>query len=163
MSALMTFWTLLMILYTISCSFKCKLLDFIWKQKFLICLDSKGFWRWYIPLRITGFLDFIHRQVFLNLENTRFRKLDLFPSSGEWRKTPTHQLGPLERDNLNHWTKYAIIITDMSKGDNKNACNKNCVKACTDLKQWSDPTCQNLPWFFFSLQEYTQQNPLSKF
>jgi hypothetical protein len=30
-------------------------------------------------------------------------------------------------------------------------------------REWSDPTCRNLPWFFFSLQEYTQQNPLSKF
>jgi hypothetical protein len=30
-----------------------------------------------------------------------FRKLDLFPSSGEGR-TPT-LLGPLERANLNHW------------------------------------------------------------
>jgi hypothetical protein len=35
------------------------------------------------------------------LENTTFRKLDLFPSSGEGgEKTPT-QLGPLERANLN--------------------------------------------------------------
>jgi hypothetical protein len=30
-------------------------------------------------------------------------------------------------------------------------------------REWSDPTGRNLPWFFFSLQEYTQQNPLSKF
>jgi hypothetical protein len=37
-------------------------------------------------------------------KNTTFRKLDLFPSSGEGgEKTPT-QLGPLERANLNHWT-----------------------------------------------------------
>jgi hypothetical protein len=27
----------------------------------------------------------------------------------------------------------------------------------------SDPTYRNVPWCFFSLQEYTQQNPLSKF
>jgi hypothetical protein len=33
------------------------------------------------------------------VENTTFRKLDLFPSSGEEGKTPT-QLGPLERANL---------------------------------------------------------------
>jgi hypothetical protein len=32
-----------------------------------------------------------------------FRKLDLFPSSGQGGKTPS-QLGPLERANLNHWT-----------------------------------------------------------
>jgi hypothetical protein len=38
------------------------------------------------------------------LENTTFRKLDLFPSSGEGEvKTPT-QFVPLERANLNHWT-----------------------------------------------------------
>jgi hypothetical protein len=38
------------------------------------------------------------------LKNTTFRKLDLFPSSGEGgEKTPT-QLSPLERANLNHWT-----------------------------------------------------------
>jgi hypothetical protein len=50
--------------------------------------------------RITGFLDFVHRPVFLKLENTTFRKLDLFPSSGEGGagKTPT-LLGPLERTN----------------------------------------------------------------
>jgi hypothetical protein len=38
-------------------------------------------------------------------KNTTFRNLDLFPSSGEGgEKIPT-QLGPLERANLNHWTK----------------------------------------------------------
>jgi hypothetical protein len=36
------------------------------------------------------------------LENTTFRKLDLFPSSGDRKETPT-LLGPLERANLNHW------------------------------------------------------------
>jgi hypothetical protein len=33
--------------------------------------------------RITGFSDFGHRPVFYKLEKTTFRKLDLFPSSGE--------------------------------------------------------------------------------
>jgi hypothetical protein len=46
------------------------------------------------------FFYFIHRPVFYKLENTTFRKLDLFPSSGEGEKTPT-LLGPLERANLN--------------------------------------------------------------
>jgi hypothetical protein len=37
-------------------------------------------------------------------KNTTFRKLDVFPFSGEGgEKTPT-QLDPLERANLNHWT-----------------------------------------------------------
>jgi hypothetical protein len=35
------------------------------------------------------------------LENTTFRKLDLFPFSGVGRETPT-LLGPLERVNVNH-------------------------------------------------------------
>jgi hypothetical protein len=42
----------------------------------------------------------------LRNRNTTFRKLDLFPSSGEGgggEKTPT-QLFPLERAHLNHWT-----------------------------------------------------------
>jgi hypothetical protein len=34
-------------------------------------------------LRITGFFGLFHRLVFWRLENTTFRKLDLFPSSGE--------------------------------------------------------------------------------
>jgi hypothetical protein len=33
----------------------------------------------------------------------------------------------------------------------------------TLTRECSDLTCRNLPWFFFSLQEYSQQNPLSKF
>jgi hypothetical protein len=37
------------------------------------------------------------------LENTTFQNLDLFPSSGEERETPT-LLGPLERANTNDWT-----------------------------------------------------------
>jgi hypothetical protein len=61
-------------------------------------------------IRITGFLDFLHRPVFQRLENTTFRKLDLFPSSGVGGgKTPT-QLGLLDRANLNHWT-YPVRFT----------------------------------------------------
>jgi hypothetical protein len=36
------------------------------------------------------------------LENT-FKKLDLFPSSGE-QVEGTTLLNPLQKDNLNHWT-----------------------------------------------------------
>jgi hypothetical protein len=35
-----------------------------------------------ILFRITGGLDFVHQQIFQKLENTKFRKLDLFPSVG---------------------------------------------------------------------------------
>jgi hypothetical protein len=45
------------------------------------------------------FLDFFHRPVFQ--KNTTFRKLDLFPSSGEGGEKALTQLGPLERANLN--------------------------------------------------------------
>jgi hypothetical protein len=37
------------------------------------------------------------------VENTTFRKTDLFLSSGERRETPA-LLGPSEKTNLNHWT-----------------------------------------------------------
>jgi hypothetical protein len=37
----------------------------------------------FVGFRITGILDFVHRPEFEILENTMFRKLDLFPSSGE--------------------------------------------------------------------------------
>jgi hypothetical protein len=46
-----------------------------------------------VILRITGFLEFVHRPVFYKLEHTTFRKLYLFPSSGERGETPT-LLGP---------------------------------------------------------------------
>jgi hypothetical protein len=49
-----------------------------------------------MTLRITGFLDFGDCPV--------FKKLDLFPSSGE-EETPT-LLGPLEKANLSHWTTH---------------------------------------------------------
>jgi hypothetical protein len=45
--------------------------------------------------------------------NTTIRKMDLFPSSGEGRKTPT-LLGPLEGANLNHDLSLAL-----SKGPNR--------------------------------------------
>jgi hypothetical protein len=39
----------------------------------------------------------------LNIRKHMFRKLNLFPSSGEGREIPTH-FGPLEKENLNHWS-----------------------------------------------------------
>jgi hypothetical protein len=41
-------------------------------------------------------MDFVHRPEFKILENTTFRKLDLFKSSGEGWETPT-LLGSLEK------------------------------------------------------------------
>jgi hypothetical protein len=40
--------------------------------------------------------DFVHRPVFEELENTTFRRLDLFPSSGEGRDT--YSAGSLTKD-----------------------------------------------------------------
>jgi hypothetical protein len=37
------------------------------------------------------------------VNNTAFRKLDLFPNAREGRQTPT-LLGPLESAKLDHWT-----------------------------------------------------------
>jgi hypothetical protein len=47
--------------------------------------------------RITGFLDFFHRPVFQRTENTTFRKLDPFPSSGEGGGEDTYSVGPLRK------------------------------------------------------------------
>jgi hypothetical protein len=39
----------------------------------LITLDFKGFQRWCIVHRITGFLDVFHRPMFLGIQTRRFR------------------------------------------------------------------------------------------
>jgi hypothetical protein len=49
---------------------------------------------------MTGFVNFI--QFPEKLENSTFRKLAVFPSTGEGRETST-RLDPLKRVNLNHW------------------------------------------------------------
>jgi hypothetical protein len=55
------------------------------------------------PTELLAFLDFVQRPVFRKLENTAFRKIDLFPSSGEeGGETPTLAL-PLERANLTQY------------------------------------------------------------
>jgi hypothetical protein len=41
-------------------------------------------------------MDFANRPELQTLENTTFRKLDLFPSSGEGRRETPTQLGRLE-------------------------------------------------------------------
>jgi hypothetical protein len=79
------------------------------------------FWRWYITLSISGFVDFAHRPEFCILENAAFRKLDLFPSSGEGKETHS-PLGPLERANLNHW-----ITGDRSCGAWRNVSSCRAV------------------------------------
>jgi hypothetical protein len=44
-------------------TFKLKLeMIAIWHISYHVA--SKGFWRWCVALRITGFLDFVHRPVF---------------------------------------------------------------------------------------------------
>jgi hypothetical protein len=45
----------------------------------------------------------------LKQENTKFRKLDLCPSSAEGKTL--NLLGTLERANLNHWTTHVSITT----------------------------------------------------
>jgi hypothetical protein len=46
-------------------------------------------------LRVSGIVEFVHHLELLISENAMFRKLDLFPSSGEWKERPT-LLDPLE-------------------------------------------------------------------
>jgi hypothetical protein len=50
-------------------------------------------------LTSTGFSGFIHRPIFWKLEHTMFRKLDLFPSSGEEGDTYSDHQPPVERNN----------------------------------------------------------------
>jgi hypothetical protein len=45
-------------------------------------------------LRITGFLEFVHLPLFKKLEDRTFRKMDLFPSSGEG-EGDTYSVGSL--------------------------------------------------------------------
>jgi hypothetical protein len=61
-----------------------------------------GFYKHLLTIGITVFLDFVHCPKFEILENTTFRKLNLFPASDEGRKTHT-LLHPLESANLNNW------------------------------------------------------------
>jgi hypothetical protein len=42
------------------------------------------------------------------LDNTTFRKLELFPSSGEEMESPI-PLGPLERTNINHCSGSGLL------------------------------------------------------
>jgi hypothetical protein len=46
--------------------------------------------------RITGFSDFFYLPVFYRKENTTFRKLDLFPFTGEGGED-TYSVGPLRK------------------------------------------------------------------
>jgi hypothetical protein len=59
---------------------------------------------------ISGILDFVQPFVFYNLENTRFQKLDLFPSSSVGTL-----LGPLETANLIHWITLVKLTTTIWK------------------------------------------------
>jgi hypothetical protein len=67
------------------------------------------FFQYGLLVKITGSLDFVHCPEYYIIENTTFRKLDLFPSSGEGREI-TILLFPLERVNLNHWTDETFFI-----------------------------------------------------
>jgi hypothetical protein len=62
-----------------------------------------------ITLRITGFFRLCPLSGILNKLENMFRKLDLFPFSGEGETSTL--FGPLERLNLNHWTTYVSITT----------------------------------------------------
>jgi hypothetical protein len=61
-------------------------------------------------------MGFTRLLVLQKLENTAFRKLDLFSSSGKGGKSPT-QLGPLERANMNHWSSdwSQLLLKDLSE------------------------------------------------
>jgi hypothetical protein len=63
--------------------------------------------------------------ILTKLENTTFRKLDLFPSSGYGWETAT-LLGPLERANLNHWTQQSRCPPPLTWGRKQIHFPKRC-------------------------------------
>jgi hypothetical protein len=56
-----------------------------------------------------------YTKIVIVIENTTFRKLDLFPPSGEGKEIHA-LLGPLEGSNINHWTSgldtFFLILDD---------------------------------------------------
>jgi hypothetical protein len=67
----------------------------------------------YFVHRISVFFDFIHRLVFFWVETRRFRNWICFrPQVNGGEETPT-QLDPLERANLNHWSRWHKLKTPL--------------------------------------------------
>jgi hypothetical protein len=69
-----------------------------------------------VILRITGFLTFVHPPEFYILENTTFRKLDQFPSSGEGKETP----------NIAQWLRLTLC-KGLNRGRKLIQFHKRCV------------------------------------
>jgi hypothetical protein len=64
-----------------------------------------------------------------------FRKLNLFPSSSDRRETLT-LVGPLERDNLNHWMlgpKRIGVSLSSPKDENKSSFPNVVFPNCLEL------------------------------
>jgi hypothetical protein len=83
----------------------------------LICHTPFRYCMWYrntslLILRITRFLECVHRPV---IENTTFRKLDLFPSSGVMRNA--YSVGSLRK--LISVTIVRWLMLALSKGPNR--------------------------------------------
>jgi hypothetical protein len=74
--------------------------------------------------------------------NTIFRKLDMFPSSGEGEEKTSTELGPLERANLNHWTKVYLVVHYEKP--------KSVTFSCA--QQLTNTTKQNFRTFIYILQ-----------
>jgi hypothetical protein len=70
-----------------------------------------------MTLRITRFVKSSIVRNVKWVENTTFRTLDVFPSSGEGREVHT-LLGHLERTSLSHWRRWWWMFT-LSKGSNR--------------------------------------------
>jgi hypothetical protein len=106
-------------------------------------LDSIGFWRRCITHRINGFLDFIHHLDSKELEdkNMTFRKLDLFPSSGEGRHllcwVPYKELTSITDTDVIQWNPHVMIL-DLKLSPHL-------------LFTFSDPMSVTSAWNFFHL------------
>jgi hypothetical protein len=87
-----------------------------------------------------GFLDFVHRPVFLKLENTTFRKVHLFPSWGEEGKkelTAITGLVQLLRLPLSKWPKWVGIFPPSPEDGKRSTFPKVVFSSFKNTGRWT--------------------------
>jgi hypothetical protein len=82
--------------------------------------------QWCIPLRITGFIDFVHHQELYIVRKHNVSETGLVSIFGEERETPP-LLDPLERDNLGYWTTHAHRSRSHIMTDGQSASSSWCL------------------------------------
>jgi hypothetical protein len=121
--------------------------------------------------KITGFMDFVHSPEFWMLENTTFRKLDTFPSSGEGEED-IYSVGPLKK---NHWLRLVLykgperVDVSLPSPEEEKRCSFRDVsfysyleyRTMDRVQKLSDSECYKLssePFRLYTSQEYLSQS-----